>query len=425
MELIRDLRRNGVLIGVRVLVLVMLAVAVADHVSFTRSTEQARDTALSERADVDVYTVTDEFTADPGAFEAFRRSPAEVRRLTRFVDALATLPGMRFISAFDQPVRVRDFRGDERFDVGYGTEYSVRGPTQDERGRLVHEVKAIELSRAAFDFAGLRVRGGPGIDWESVDYRSDEIPVVLGDSYAGSYSVGDHIPGNLLFRDLTFTVAGFLDPGSSMYLRGDLDHPLDDTIVVPYPPELSGLQGVDRDFLGILAFQVLNGDLAVDRPSSTDGVLAALDAVGHDSGFSHWSITGVPDYLVELAAVRQIVTDNLALLTVLLVLVSCASAVASAVLGALLARRRRPVVAAHWVVGSSPLRSAAAFHGSLALEYGVAVGLLVAACSLEPNRQGAAFLSALAVLALWAAVDAIAQHHMLVTRLPEARKESS
>lgn len=421
MELIRDLRSNGLVLLVKVITLTLVALSLYSYGTFVQSTSLAVDHGLSEEADVDVYTLIDQFTGDPDGFERFRASPERLAELAAFVAGLDDEPGIRFVSAYDQPLPVADFRGDERFDVGYGTEYSLRGEYPDESGRVVRDLKSIQMNETAFEFAGLRVVEGAEPDWESVDYATSSVPVLLGGDYEGIYEVGDTLEGSLLFRELTFTVRGFLEPDSTMYFRGDLNHFVDDAVIVPYPAELSGLVDADQDFAGMLEFQMLGADLAVDRHTTVDDVLARLDRLGRESGFTDYSLTGVPTYVIQLAQVRQLVQDNLALLSAILLLLVVGAMVAAASLNRRLAERRYPVSNAYWLTGRDGRSLARLFLPSRLLEHGVTLIAFVIGCALLPNQHAYPFLAVVAFLLVWTAVDGLAQRHVIAHPAPSRK----
>lgn len=419
MELIRDARRSGLLVLARSLVLLLVTLALYGFGTFVQSTASAVDRRLSDRADVDLYTLIDRFTGDPDGFERFRASRADVDRLAAFVDGLGDQEGIDRIAAYDQPLVVADPPTDDRFDVGYGTEYTLRGEYLDERGRTVRDVKSVQLDERAWDFAGLEVAAGSAPDWDTVDY-SMPVPVVLGADYAGRYAIGDRLSATLLFRELQLVVVGLLPPDSDMYFRGDLEHYVDDTVLLPYPTRLAGLSETDLEFAGLLGFQVLDSDLAVDPDLTIDDVLAALGKLGAATGFTDYSLTGVPTYVVQLAAVRQLVQDNLHLLGAVLTMIVLTGAAAYAFLGRLVADRRRPVWSAHWVAGRDTTALTRMWAPLWAAEHLVALAAFVIVCSVLPNRHGIPFLAVLAFGAVWATVDACAQVHT-ISRTVSAR----
>ncbi|WP_159572021.1 hypothetical protein [Curtobacterium sp. 18060] len=408
MELLNDLRSNWTIIVAKIVLIVLLALCWYNVASFTQSTSQAVTQGLSTVADADLYTVIDDL--DPEAFEAIRRDERALDAVASFVDRIDDEPGFRFISSYDQPVTVQDFRGDDRFDVGYGTEYTLNGKYQDESGRSVQDIKSIQLNETAFEFAGLSVQDGKPIDWDAVDWASGRIPVLLGNEYRGVYELGQRLTGSVILQEQELEVVGFLEPDSAMYFRGEANHYLDDTVIVPYPPTLAGLDRaaldrLDPELFGRLVFQVLNADLAVDRSLDFGGVVARLDEIGDDTGFGSCTLLGVPTYLVQLSLVRQLIQDNMVLVTALLVVLTAGVGIITAFLDRLLHHRRAPVARVHHLLGKSPNRTNRLFRASRLTEYAAAFGLFLATSAVLPNDSATARFGAGTILLLWCVVD--------------------
>jgi hypothetical protein len=428
MELLNDLRSNWPIIVAKIVLLVMLALCWYNVASFTQSTSQAVAQGLSADADVDLYTVVDDL--DPDAFEAIRRDQHELDEVASFVDRIDDEPGFDFISSFDQPVTVHDFRGDDRFDVGYGTEYALNGKYQDESGRSVQDIKSIQLNETAYEFAGLSVQDGEPIEWDAVDWGSGQMPVLLGAEYRGVYELGQHLTGAVILQEQELEVVGFLEPDSAMYFRGEANHYLDDTVIVPYPPTLAGLdRGVldrlDPELFGRLVFQVLNADLAVDRSLDFGGVVARLDEIGDDTGFRSYTLLGVPTYLVQLSLVRQLIHDNLVLVTALLVVLTAGVAIITAFLNRLLHHRRAPVARVHHLLGKSPDHTDRLFRASRLTEYAAAFGLFLATSAVLPNDSATARFGAGTVLLLWCVVDGAVSRRAVRIELTTRRRRGT
>ncbi|TCU43202.1 hypothetical protein [Curtobacterium sp. PhB146] len=408
MELLNDLRSNWTIIVAKIVLIVLLALCWYNVASFTQSTSQAVTQGLSTVADADLYTVIDDL--DPEAFEAIRRDERALDAVASFVDRIDDEPGFRFISSYDQPVTVQDFRGDDRFDVGYGTEYTLNGKYQDESGRSVQDIKSIQLNETAFEFAGLSVQDGKPIDWDAVDWASGRIPVLLGNEYRGVYELGQHLTGAVILQAQELEVVGFLEPDSAMYFRGEANHYLDDTVIVPYPPTLAGLDRaaldrLDPELFGRLVFQVLNADLAVDRSLDFGGVVARLDGIGDETGFRSYTLLGVPTYLVQLSLVRQLIQDNLLLVTALLVVLTAGVGLITVFLNRLLHHRRAPVAHVHHLLGKSPDHTSRLFRPSRLTEYIAAFGLFLATSAVLPNDSATARFGAGTALLLWCVAD--------------------
>jgi len=428
MELLNDLRSNWTIIVAKIVLVVLLTLCWYNVASFTQSTSQAVAQGLSADADVDLYTVVDDL--GPDAFEAIRRDQHPLDDVASFVGRVDDEPGFDFISSYDQPVTVQDFRGDDRFDVGYGTEYTLNGKYQDESGRSVQDIKSIQLNETAYEFAGLSVQDGKPIEWSAVDWGSGRIPVLLGNEYRGVYELGERLTGAVILQEQELEVVGFLEPNSAMYFRGEATHYLDDTVIVPYPPTLAGLDRaaldrLDPELFGRLVFQVLNADLAVGHSLDFGDVVARLDAIGDDTGFRSYTLLGVPTYLVQLSLVRQVIQDNLVLVTALLVVLTVGVAVVTAFLNRLLHHRRAPVAHVHHLLGRSPDATNRLFRASRLTEYTAALGLFLASSALLPNDSAMARLGAGTALLLWCVVDGVLGRRAVRIELTTQRRRGT
>ncbi|MEG8037030.1 hypothetical protein QP157_17435 [Sphingomonas sp. LR61] len=274
----------------------------------------------------------------------------------------------------------------------------------------MQDIKSIQLNETAYEFAGLSVQDGEPIEWATVDWGSGRIPVLLGNEYRGVYELGQHLTGAVILQEQELEVVGFLEPDSVMYFRGEANHYLDDTVIVPYPPALAGLDRaaldrLDPELFGRLVFQVLNADLAVDRGLDFGGVVARLDEIGDDTGFRSYTLLGVPTYLVQLSLVRQLIQDNLVLVTALLVSLTAGVGIITAFLNRLLHHRRAPVARVHHLLGKSPNHTNRLFRASRLTEYAAAFGLFLATSAVLPNDSATARFGAGTILLLWCVVD--------------------
>lgn len=234
--------------------------------------------------------------------------------------------------------------------------------------------------------------------------------MLLGNEYRGVYELGQHLTGAVILQEQELEVVGFLEPDSAMYFRGEANHYLDDTVIVPYPPTLAGperaaLDRLDPELFGRLVFQVLNADLAVDRSFGFGGVVARLDAIGDDTGFRSYTLLGVPTYLVQLSLVRQLVQDNLVLVTALIVVLTAGVGIITAFLNRLLHHRRAPVARVHHLLGRCPNRTNRLFRASRLTEYTAAFGLFLATSAVLPNDSAMARFGTGTALLLWCVVD--------------------
>lgn len=403
MEALRDLRSTWPVVVLKSVLVGTFFLSVYNLLSFTASTDTAVDRSLSEEAEVDMYSVADTLV-DPDEFWAFRQSPDSVASLAAFYDALQASTTLRHLSVFDQPVPVVDFQGDERFYLA-ATE-GGRGPGAD-----VRLVRSLQMNRETFEFYRLAVSSGTPPAWDDVDYLSRRLPVLLGSGYEGTYQVGDLLEADLYAEQLTLEVVGFLEPASSMFYQGELNVFLDDYLLLPYPPTLGDLDD-DHTFSGILTFAMLNGDLAVPTGVPTDDVLADLREISLATGFTDYALLGVPTYLVQLALVRQVVQDNLALVVSTQIMLAVTVVGAALVISTYLSRRRRRRDLVRWTLGRSPDELARTLAASWGVEAALTLTVFAVGLSVLPNRSEVV-LTALLLLVVSLVLDGLHQQLLL------------
>lgn len=413
MELIRDLRSHGVVLAAKALLVGLLALAVYNVASFAQSTGDAVNRSFSDDAEVNLYSLVDTLT-DPDAFSEFRESREALDSLAGFYNALDAHPELTYLSAFDQNVPVQDFAGGDQHDAGNGMPSGIRGTYEDPAtGATVRDVKSMQINRDTFEFYNLRVGSGEPISWESVDYGSGRIPVLLGNSYEGVYDVGDTLHGNLYSENFVLEVRGILEPASSMFYRNEINFYLDDYLVMPYPPTLDGFEPEQQFFHGILYFAMLNGDVTAPSDMTTDDLLDELLTISRSTGFAEYSLIDVPTYLVQFTLVKRIVQENLALVVsieLMLAVVVLGMVVAANVHLAHRRRRRRTVL---WTLGYDRRSMTRTLAGSLVVEALLTLGVFVTGFALLPNKAAAPLGWALVGLAVYAALDARHQWHLL------------
>ena len=391
----------------KILVLAFLLTSLYNVLTFSLSTQDAAIQSFGDSAEVDMYGLIDGLT-DPTMFSQYRESTENIQKVTTFYDALTqnAPEGVQLLSAFDQPMPVEDFAGGETFEDDYGVPGAAQGPYVDPfTNKQVVDVKSMQLSRETFEFYNLAGQGGTDLDWDAVDYESKTIPVLLGAEYEGVYAVGDQLAVDYYFKPTRMQVAGFLPPNASMFYQGDINHFLDDYLIVPYPTSITASPDSDRDFSGILAFAMLNANIAVDQGLSDDTVFKALEDAAAISGFEHYVLLNVPSYLTQFSSVRALVHDNFAVVLTVEMLIAAAALVMSAILTGSATRRRERRIRVAWELGQSRSDLGRAVFAIVAVEYaGLALVFLAITHSL-PNQESSVQTFCLGLVTLLGALD--------------------
>lgn len=324
-ELWYDLRRCWPLRIIKCGIAAAISLCVYTLLAFAFSADGAIQQSFSRQANFDIYSLVDSFMDNPEGFYAFRQSDEKLRSLAGFDNALSSGADFVYLSAFDQPVPVFDFKGGAEFGYSYGT--GSGSDAFDFDGRSAFNAKAIQINRAAFDFNGLQVDQGDSLPWSDVDWNQSSLPVLLGSAYEGVYGLGDSLEGSLYGRSITFEVVGFLEGGSGILYQGNPAFGIDYSILIPYPASFEGLANAEDSFGGIALFAYVNGELAVAKGEQAGVLLDTLDRIAQSTGFDDYAVAGLYDYATKMAQVRQLIGDNVVVAGLMTVLVACVGCV--------------------------------------------------------------------------------------------------
>ncbi len=401
-ELLCDLRSCWFPRLVKCCVAVALALCGYTALAFATATDGAVQQSFSRQAEYDIYGLADNFMADPDGFYDFRCSDDNLRALASFNDALSTSASFTFLSIFNQPVPVADFKGGPEF--GYSYAMGRGGDEVQLDGSAAFNAKCVQINRAAFEFYGLRVAQGTAPAWSQVDYSQGRVPVLLGSKYAGIYAAGDTFTAGLYGRTMAFEVVGLLEAGSVVSYQGDAAYGLDYSIVVPYPQSFAAMGQVGDGFNGIVLFAYMNGDVAVPKGTSTEALLDDLDRVGLNAGFADFGVAGLCDYSTKMAQVRQLISANAELVAGMVALATGIGCLIVAAADRSICQRRdkRRRVAGLLGRGHEWLRDC---FGIEAVWWVLACALVVVAVHVLPYQNSPALLAAVAGLTIACLVD--------------------
>ncbi|WP_164505477.1 hypothetical protein [Actinobaculum sp. 313] len=419
-ELFYDLRRNGPITALKALIVLLVCLSVYNLQSFSHNTDMAIEGNLTQQLDYNMFTVVD-MLAEPELFSEATNSPHRVAEIAEFYDQLNADTTLKMLSVFNQALLKVQFRGDETFEHAYGTDLSSFGFYEDENGRPVLDVKSVQMNRQAFDFYGLRAQDGKELPWEDVDYASGTVPVLLGNDFKPYYAVGDIIEG-WMYSNLKFKVVGFLEQNSSIPYQGEPNFYLDRHILIPRAPRLNGCAELETHFCGIMAVAMINSDIAVPKSVGSEEVFRRLNAIGERSGFTDFTLTNAPIFLVQLGFMRQLIEDNRGLLHGLELVIIAAACVVLYVLNRFLSRRREAKTRVWAMLGAEDARVVAQHRRFWLLEYACAFVLLVLVARNLPNRDDLALMGASLLLLGIAFLDTTIQRGMVLRVLRSTRE---
>lgn len=308
-EFWQDAKGNALFLAGKCAVLSAIALCVYTLAAFSASSEGAVRQSFDRQAGYELLSLADAFIDDAEGFYQFRQDEEGLRALSRFNDLLTSNRSLGFLSLFDQPVPVLDFKGGAEFGESYGRENASDAVVVDDEPAF--NAKAVQINQQAYDFYGIEVSEGSGIAWSNVDYQGMRIPVLLGAAYESVYLPGDVFSGSFYGRNATFEVKGILERGSTVAYLGDPAYALDYSILIPYPASFESFATTEDGFGGILLFAYVNGEIAVEKGTETPKVLDELDSISRQSGFESYEIVGLYDYSTKYSHVRRLISENL------------------------------------------------------------------------------------------------------------------
>ena len=95
-------------------------------------------------------------------------------------------------------------------------------------------MNAVLKLEKAYDFYNIEVDGNSEIAWNSISYKDNQIPVLLGSEYKSFYKIGDIITGNYYSKNTNFEVIGFVETGCSINYKNTSNITLDTYMLIPY-----------------------------------------------------------------------------------------------------------------------------------------------------------------------------------------------
>lgn len=346
-----DLKQNFVLIALKSILFSFLFIFFYICISFMYSSNEAINREFSDTQKENMYGLVDTLQ-DPNDFSKFREDTASINHIADFYNQLNRSEEFNFLSVFNQPLPVTDFKGGVQFDYGFDTELMKKGFYQDEQtGERLFDVKALQMNARTFSFFNLSVKKGTTIDWDTVNYDSGVLPILLGSDYNGVYDVGDIIEGSLYFKKYQFKVVGILRENSSLFYQNDRNTFIDDHFIIPYPTKLPKATEKDKEFYGILNFAMINGNIAASREMSTTELLNKLHDVSLKSNFSHYTLLSMPAYLIQFNFMYNIIQKNLSLIFGVIALLSLALYIVLRCLDKVMIKRRLNIIKYFWIQG--------------------------------------------------------------------------
>lgn len=237
----------------------------------------------------DLYKMVDNFY-NPDDFYNFRTNSQNINILANFYNALNTSNNFDVLTSFNQAISVDEFKGDKRFYYN-SDEFISNNPSS------TINIKSLQLNQKAYNFYNIEVDGDSEIVWNTISYKDEHIPVLLGSEYKSFYKVGDVITGNYYSKNITFEVIGFIKKGCSINYKNTSNIVLDTYMLIPYPSVLWEVDETNFQFEALLYFAMINCDL-LPFVSETQ-ILESIKSISDETGFSDFSLVGIDNFQIQ------------------------------------------------------------------------------------------------------------------------------
>ncbi|MDO4467224.1 MAG: hypothetical protein Q4C49_09495 [Bacillota bacterium] len=226
-----------------------------------------------------------------------------------------------FVSIYTQPVYVQDAKNSQSIDFDTGNGYAL---------------KTIEMSQETFDFYHLRIESGNEIPWKDIKIDDTTIPVYLGSTYKKYYSIGDEISCDYYMKPVTLQIVGFLEKNSFVYYQNQVEHYLDDTIVIPFPYYLETSNKLRQEAFILSMF---HGQIVSQLEA--EELLSQLNRIGNITNFTSFTLLGNSSLQNQISQMSSILTSNMHLLGIVIILISVLFFIIEASIVSFLNKQRR------------------------------------------------------------------------------------
>lgn len=308
-ELYLSLKKNAILYVISIISLFLITIVLSFTIFLMLQSFSKENIIVNSYHNKTIYTMRDTLYEDDD-FQKFKSNYKNIDTISNFYNLAYENKNIEFLSVFDQPLDIEDFKGNKKFwenKEAISSEYNI---------------KSLQMNEKVFDFNKLQISLGKGINWKEIKVLDKNIPVILGSDYKEFYKVGDQFNGKYYNRDVTFDVVGFLKDNQSIYYRENLEFYLDEYILVPYPYKCEKITYEDNSdnylFKSTLYFAMINSDVS---PIESDiDISKTLNNIASQSGFSNFALLGEsPIHNQYLQIINIIKTQQKLLLPLILI----------------------------------------------------------------------------------------------------------
>lgn len=224
------LRKNGfviVLLTLQAILVFAVFGKVANYIQLKTSDYQVVDNALLGKN----YFLVRENMNDT-TYQRFMQDGYYFDRLRTYMTRLNSNTEFFYTSFGQQPITLNSHRVPvvcvEGYDEGVydSASMTVNGS---------NTIRALQVSPGIIK--AFSVSFAEGGDWEAsimngLDYMSEPIPIIVGNSYAGLFQIGEIVDGEYLFEDVRFVVIGVLEK-DALFTTGITVEAFDRYVLIP------------------------------------------------------------------------------------------------------------------------------------------------------------------------------------------------
>ncbi|MFD2307079.1 hypothetical protein [Enterococcus termitis] len=271
---------------------------------------------LIESKNKDMFSITDTLT-NPDDFYAFRQSEQKLLTVKNFYDNLNNHSTIKFLSAFDQPLQIENFKGGNIFNESYGNDdhtATIGTYVDDISKKEVFDVKSIQMNKNFYDYYAIELDENATFQWNTISFEKNVYPIALGANYKGLYKKGDILKGSLYFREFDFEVVGFIKENTSVFYKNDINKYLDDYILIPYPEKFN-ITPSNKEFIGMVSFSMMAGDIIVSKDDGLSYLQKQLAITAKKTDFYDYTILGVSTFSVQYNTMYELINYNKKLIT--------------------------------------------------------------------------------------------------------------
>ncbi|MDR0382305.1 MAG: hypothetical protein LBH86_09995 [Oscillospiraceae bacterium] len=280
---------------------------------------------------------------DPDEFSNFRDRSDALEILKEYYHELDSASSFQYLAMFNQDISI---------DAKEVAVNSYSESTDD----VEHiNVRSFQMNLQAHDYFMLDVSEGRAFVSNDFEDKNGILPVLLGNSFADYYKVGDEISVSFYQQEITLSVVGILSENSLLYFNGDPEFYLDDYFILPYvnyaPPETE----YEEERQEIIYFSMINGYISIPEGDGefTRVMMAEVEAISQKTGFDNYLFIGSNPNTQPYRGLINVMNANYNLVKTIFILSFVINAIVISLILFFEQKKRLPAFAIHYLHGAS------------------------------------------------------------------------